>query len=98
MRVRPGRLVAGIVVALVAVAAGGVAILNTEWASRRVAHEAAAMLEARFDGRVKVDTLSMSLFPRVSISGTNLRLIRDDGEAPMLEVARFAVFGTPSEL
>ena len=91
MRVRPGRLVAGIVLAVAMVAAGGVAILNTDWASRRVAREAAAMLEARFDGRVKVESLSMSLFPRVMVTGTNLRLTRDGGEAPMLEVARFSV-------
>lgn len=98
MRVRPWRLVAGIVLAFVAAAAGGVALLHTDWASRRVAREAAALLEARFEGRVKVDTLSMTLYPRVSITGTNLRVTRDDTEAPMLEVARFAVAGTPMEL
>ena len=74
------------------------ALLNTEWASRRVAREAAAMLEARFDGRVKVDSLSMTLFPRVAVSGTNLRITRDDGAAPMLEIAKFEVSGTPLEL
>ena len=98
MRVRPGRVALGLVLALAVLAAGAVALLNTEWASRRVAHEAAAMLEARFDGRVKVDSLSMSLFPRVAVTGTNLRIIRDDGQAPMLEVARFSVSGTPTEL
>ncbi|HEV8395919.1 MAG TPA: AsmA-like C-terminal region-containing protein [Vicinamibacterales bacterium] len=98
MRVRPGRVIVGIVLVLAVTAAGVVALLNTEWASRRVAHEAAAMLEARFAGRVRVESLSMSLFPRVSISGTNLQMTRDDGQAPMLEVARFAVSGTPLEL
>ena len=98
MRVRAGRLVGGIVLTLAVAAVGGVAILNTDWASRRVAREAAAMLEARFDGRVKVDTLSMKLFPRVAVSGTNLRITRDDGTAPMLEIARFEVSGTPLEL
>src|SRR5687768_15314206 len=98
MRVRAWRLVAGIGLAFVAAAAGGVALLHTEWASRRVAREAAALLEARFEGRVKVDSLSMTLYPRVSITGTNLRVTRDDAEEPMLEVARFAVAGTPVEL
>jgi hypothetical protein len=98
MRVRPGRVVAGIVLALAVAAAGAAALLNTDWASRRVAREAKAMLEARFDGRVRVESLSMSLFPRVEVSGTNLVVTRDDSEAPMLEVARFTVAGTPMEL
>jgi hypothetical protein len=98
MRVRPGRVVGGIVLALVVTAAGGVALLNTDWASRRVASEAKAMLEARFDGRVRVESLSMSLFPRVEVRGTNLRVTRADSDAPMLDVARFAVAGSPLEL
>ena len=98
MQVRAGRVAIGIVFALALLAGGAVALLTTEWASRRVAHEAALMLEARLEGRVRVETLSMSLFPRVAITGTNLRVTRDDGEAPMLAVARFSVSGTPSEL
>jgi hypothetical protein len=98
MRVRAGRVVLGVVLAVALLAVGGLALLNTEWASRRVAHEAALMLEARFEGRVHVESLSMSLFPRVAISGTNLRITRDDGAAPMLEVARFSISGSPSEL
>ena len=98
MRVRPGRVAVGLVLALVTAAAGVVALLNTEWASRRVAHEAAVMLEERLGGRVRVESLSMSLFPRVAITGTNLQVTRADGQAPMLEVARFSVSGTPADL
>jgi hypothetical protein len=98
MRVRPGRVVAGVVITLAVVAGGAIALLNTDWASRRVAREAAALLEAQFNGRVRVESLSMSLFPRVAVSGTNLRVIRDDGAAPLLEIARFTVTGTPVEL
>jgi hypothetical protein len=98
MRVRPGRVVAGIGLGLAVTAAAAVALLTTDFASRRVAREAKAILEARFDGRVRVDSLSMSLFPRVVVSGTNLRVTRNDGDAPMLEVARFSVTGTPLEL
>jgi hypothetical protein len=98
MRVRPGRVIVGVVLACAVAAAGAVALLNTGWASRRVAREAKAMLEQRFEGRVRVDSLSMSLFPRVVVSGTNLRITRDDGDGPMLEVARFTVSGTPIEL
>src|SRR6185503_5901985 len=102
MGVRARRVVIGVVIGIplaLALAAGGaIAVLNTEWASRRVAREAAAMLEARFAGRVKVESLSMSLFPRVAVSGTNLRITRDDGGGPMLEIAKFEVSGTPLEL
>ena len=98
MRVRPSRVVLGILLALALAAGGALGLLNTEWASRRVAHEAAAMLEARFGGRVHVGSLSMSLFPRVVITGTNLQLTRDDGQAPLLEASRFSVAGTPAEL
>jgi hypothetical protein len=98
MRVRPRRIVAGVLAALGVTVGGTVAVLNTEWASRRVAREAALLLESRFDGRVKVDSLSMSLFPRVAVSGTNLRLTREDGNELLLEVARFEVSGTPLEL
>ena len=89
---------AGVGLAVALTAGGGVALLHTDWATGRVAREAKAMLEARFEGRVQVESLSMSLFPRVMVTGTNLRLARDDGQAPMLEVARFAVSGTPTEL
>jgi hypothetical protein len=98
MRVRPVRIVAGLLLALVLAAVAGLLLLNTEWASRRVAHEAKTMLEHRFDGRVRVGSLSMRLFPRVVVSGTNLSVVREDGGAPMLEVARFEVSGTPGEL
>lgn len=98
MRVRPRRIVAGTLVSLAIVVGGGFALLNTEWASRRVAREAAALLESRFDGRVDVETLSMALFPRVAVSGTNLRLTREDSTQPLLEIARFEVSGTPLEL
>jgi hypothetical protein len=98
MRVRAGRVVIGIVLALAVAAAGAIALLNTEWASRRVSREAAAMLEARFGGHVRVASVSMSLFPRVVVSGTGLQVTRDDGQAPMLEAARFSVTGTPLEL
>src|SRR5689334_3458293 len=98
MRVRTGRVAVGVVLTIALLAGGGFALLNTEWASRRVAHEAALLLEARFEGRVRVETLSMSLFPKVAISGTNLRITRADGNAPMLEIARFSVSGTPGEL
>jgi hypothetical protein len=98
MRVRPWRVVAGVLVASGLTAGGGIALLNTEWASRRVAREAALLLESRFDGRVKVESLSMSLFPRVAVAGTNLRLAREDGAGTMLEIARFEVSGTPLEL
>jgi hypothetical protein len=98
MRVRPWRVASGVLLALAVIAGGGIALLNTDWASRRVAHEAALLLEARFDGRVKVESLSMSLFPRVAVSGTNLRLTREDGAGTLLEIARFEVSGTPLEL
>lgn len=98
MRVRAGRVAIGILLTTALLLGGGFALLNTEWASRRVAHEAALMLEERFGGRVRVETLSMSLFPKVAISGTNLRVTRDDGDAPMLEVARFSISGTPDAL
>ena len=75
-----------------------VALLNTEWASRRVAREVEALLESRFDGRVEVESLSMSLFPRVAVTGTNLRVSREGEASPMLEIARFEVSGTPLEL
>jgi hypothetical protein len=90
--------VAGVGLAVALTAGGGMALLHTDWAARRVAREAKAMLEARFEGRVQVESLSMSLFPRVMVSGTNLRVTRDDGQAPMLDVARFTVSGTPMEL
>jgi len=91
MRVRVSRVVIGILLALALAAGGALGLLNSEWASRRVAHEAAAMLEARFGGRVHVGSLSMTLFPRVVITGTNLQLTREDGQAPLLEATRFSV-------
>ena len=102
MGMRARRVVIGVVVGIpiaLALATGGaLAVLNSEWAARRVAHEAAAMLEARFDGHVQVESLSMTLFPRVAVSGANLHITRADGAAPMLEIAKFEVSGTPIEL
>ena len=98
MRVRLLRIAIGVLVAMALLVGGGFALLNTEWASRRVAREVEALLESRFDGRVEVETLSMSLFPRVAVTGTNLRVSREDEATPMLEIARFEVSGTPLEL
>src|SRR6187399_2374091 len=92
------RIAIGVLVALALLAGAGFALLNTEWASRRVAREVEALLESRFDGHVKVDTLSMRLFPRVAITGTHLRVSREDEASPMLEIARFEIAGTPLEL
>jgi len=98
MRVRPWRIAGGVLVAMALVVGGALSLLNTEWASRRVAHEVALLLETRFGGHVTVETLSMKLFPTVTVAGTNLRLSREGDAAPMLDIARFEVSGTPLEL
>ena len=73
MRARLRRIAIGVLVAMVLLVGSGFALLNTEWASRRVAREVGAYLESRFDGQVKVEALSMSLFPRVAVTGTQRR-------------------------
>ena len=98
MRARLRRIAIGVLVAMVLLVGSGFALLNTEWASRRVAREVGAYLESRFDGQVKVEALSMSLFPRVAVTGTQLRVSREGEASPMLEIARFEVSGTPLEL
>ena len=98
MRVRLWPIVGGVLVAMALIVGGAFSLLNTEWASRRVAHEAALLIESRFDGRVRVETLSMKLFPRVTVTGTNFHLSRLEDGAPLISIARFEVAGTPLEL
>jgi len=98
MRVRPWRIAGGVLVAMALIVGGALTLLNSEWASRRVAREVALLLESRFDARVHVESLSMKLFPRVAVTGTTLRLSRQDDDATMLDIDRFEVSGTPLEL
>jgi len=97
-RVRARILLVGMLLALLLAVGATILLLKTDWASHRVAREAAALIESRFDGRVRVESLSMSLFPRVAISGRNLRVTRSDGEAPLIDIAQFEVSGTPLDL
>src|SRR6266536_1891668 len=97
-RIRVWHVAAALVLVLALLTGAGAVLLTSGWASRRIAHEAALLVEARFDGRVHVESLSMRLFPRVAISGKNLRITRADGAAPLLEIASFEVAGTPLEL
>ncbi len=95
---RAGRWLAGTAVAVGLAAGGGILLLVSPWAKARVEREAIAMLEARFDARVDLGGLSLSLFPRVTVTGQNLRLTRTDEPAPFLAIGRFAIAGSPVAL
>jgi hypothetical protein len=97
-RPRAWQIAAGLGLAIALAAGTGVAVLNSEWARRRVAREAAALIEAKFEGRARVESLAITLFPRVSVTGRGLRVLQGDGERPLITIDRFSVSGAPLDL
>lgn len=95
---RASRWAAGSGLAIGLAAGGATLLLVSPWASGRVEREAIAMLEARFDARVDLGPIQLSLFPRVTVTGTDLRLTRSGEHAPFLAVGRFAISGSPLAL
>jgi hypothetical protein len=79
-------------------AGGGILLLLSPWAADRVQRETIAMLEARFDARVSLGDMSLSLFPRVTVSGRHLSLTRNDDVQPFLAIGEFAIAGSPLAL
>ncbi len=95
---RPRIVVAAAVVAgcLTALALGGIVALKSSWASDYVERHAVTFLERRLNATVEIGSIELSLYPRLAVSGTGLRLSRagaSDG-GPFLSVERFQISGS----
>jgi hypothetical protein len=77
-----------------------VLVLNSSWAARRVQQKAVAFIESRFDAKAELGEISLSLFPRLAVTGRDFRLTRSDepGVEPFVEIRRFAIAGSPLAL
>lgn len=86
-----GALIAIGVTLLLAVAA-----LSSNWAERRVGQEIVRILEARFDATAAVDEVTLTLFPRLAITGRGLTFTREREEhrLPFVRIDRFHASGS----
>jgi hypothetical protein len=77
-----------------------VGVLSSNWAERRVQQEIVRILEARFDATAAVDEVTLTLFPRLAISGRGLRFTREREEhrLPFVRVDRFHASGSIAQL
>ena len=82
-------------------AAGGLYLLLTSpWAADRVKEKMVEFLAERFDADVRIDTVAISLVPKLAIDGRGLNLTRrgEDPSTPFMRLAQFHVSGTPLQL
>jgi hypothetical protein len=93
-------ILAGVVALVVLLLGGGILLLKSAWSADYVERQAVAYLEARLDSKVEIGTLELALYPRVAVSGTNLRLTRNDSpdRQPFVAIERFQIAGSPWQL
>jgi len=90
------RLLFGVVIAAGLVIGLVLAVLSSDWAARRTQHELIRIIESRLDAKANVEEVSMSIFPRLSIDGRGLVLVRnaDETRLPFIRVDRFHASGS----
>jgi hypothetical protein len=74
----------------------GVAVLSSDWATRRTARELVRIIEGRLDADAELEDVTMSICPRLSIDGRGLTLTRTgtDHRLPFVRVDRFHASGS----
>ena len=94
------RLLFGVLMAAGLTLLLAVAVLSSGWAARRTEQEIVRILEARFDARAGVEEVSITLFPRLSITGRGLTFTREREEhrLPFVRVDRFHASGSLARL
>ena len=93
---RRRRLLFGALTAIGLMLLLAVAVLSSNWAERRVGQEIVRILEARFDATAAVDEVTLTLFPRLAITGRGLTFTREreDHRLPFVRVDRFHASGS----
>jgi hypothetical protein len=93
---RRQRLWLGFFIAAVVTIGLAIAVVTSEWAARRTRHELVRIIESRLDATVELESVSMSIFPRLAIEGRGLTLIRarDEHRLPFARVDRFHASGS----
>ena len=73
-----------------------VAVLSSDWATRRTARELVRIIEGRLDADAELEEVTMSIFPRLAIDGRGLTLTRTgtDHRLPFVRVDRFHASGS----
>jgi AsmA-like protein len=74
----------------------GVAVLSSDWATKRTQRELIRIIEGRLDADAEVQEVTMSIFPRLSIEGRGLTLTRTgiDHRLPFIRIDKFHASGT----
>ena len=90
------RILLGVVIALGAALGLAVAVLSSDWATRRTARELARIIESRLDAVAGIEAVTMSIFPRLAIEGRGLTLTRnrDETRLPFVRIERFHASGS----
>jgi hypothetical protein len=73
-----------------------VTVLSSDWAARRTQAELIRIIETRFDAEADLESVAVSLFPRLSIKGTGLTLVRarDEHRLPFIRIEQFQASGS----
>lgn len=93
---RRRRLLLGVLMAAGLTLLLAVGVLSTNWAARRTQEEIVRILEARFDATAAVEEVTLTLFPRLSITGRGLTFTREREEhrLPFVRIDRFHASGS----
>src|SRR5262245_55236321 len=72
-----------------------VAVLSSDWATKRTQRELVRIIESRLDADAEVQEVTMSIFPRLSIDGRGFTLTRTgaDHRLPFIRVDKFHASG-----
>jgi hypothetical protein len=86
----------GVLVAAGVTLALAVAVLSSDWATRRTQRELVRIIEGRLDADAELEEVTMSIFPRLSIDGRGLTLTQTgtDHRLPFVRVDRFHASGS----
>ncbi len=98
-RSRVVKSLVGVALVIGVLAVGAVALLRSGWAARYVQQQAILLLEERMKASVELESIQLALFPRISVSGTGLRLTRRDADdEPFVAIREFHIAGSPWQL
>ncbi len=94
--IRRRRLLLGVLLATGLTLLLAVGVLSSQWAERRTQEELVRILEARFDATAAVEEVTLTLFPKLSITGRGLTFTRarEEHRLPFVRIDRFHASGS----
>jgi hypothetical protein len=93
---RAWKILLGVLIAAGLAIAIGIGVLRSDWAARRTGQELTRIIETRLDAKAHIEEVSMEIYPRLSIEGRGLTLVRngDEHRLPFIRVDHFHASGS----